>query len=56
MAQIVEERITLVISRMVKDGMSNTESSVSDETKDALTAVCQELVGDDAMVEIIEGQ
>lgn len=56
MAQIIEERVTLVISRMVPDGDTTHDSVVSAESKEALQAVAQELVGEAAIVEVIEGQ
>lgn len=55
MAQIIEEHITITISRLVKDGMDVT-SAVSPETLESLGAVAQELVGGGAIVEIKEGE
>ena len=53
MAQIIEENITITISRMVADGASDIGGElVTNETVEALKAVAQELVGDSLLVEI----
>ena len=57
MAQIIEERITIVISRMVADTNSELAASlISEDIKNSLIEITQELVGESAIVEIIEGQ
>lgn len=56
MAQIIEERITIKISRMVADDSPESTSLINGETIDSLKAVAQELVGEAAIIEIIEGE
>lgn len=55
MAQIIEERITIVISRMAKNGEEDVRSSIGTEALSTIEAVTQELVPEGAIVEIIEG-
>jgi len=56
MAQIVEEKINIVISQIIaNDGTGGSSKSLVDvDTRDALRAVAQELVGDGAVVEVFE--
>ena len=56
MAQIIEERLTIKISRMVADDAIESDSLINVDTIDALKAVTQELIGAGAIVEVIEGQ
>ncbi len=56
MAQIIEERITIKISRMVADDSPESTSVITKETIESLKEITQELVGKSAIVEIIEGQ
>ena len=55
MAQIIEETITIKISRMVADGDTTTSSVVTQEVKEQLGLVAAELIGDGAIVEVFEG-
>ena len=56
MAQIIEERITIKISRMVADDAIESDSIINGETIESLKAVAQELVGQAAIIEVLEGQ
>lgn len=53
MAKIHEELIIIKISKLYKDGLS-AGTLVNEETTANLEAVVQQLVGDDAVVEIIK--
>ena len=52
MAAIVEETITVRISKLVKTNHDTDEKLVSDDIIAALEQVVQELVGDNLIVEI----
>lgn len=54
MATIVEEKITIVLSQLVKGSQSEASSAVSTELIEALEAVAQELVNAGVVVEIIK--
>jgi len=54
MAQIIEQRITIVVSQMIKDKDADAINHVNDETLDTLRSVTQELVGGAAIVEVTE--
>jgi hypothetical protein len=53
MAKIHEELIIIKVSKLYKDGLS-VGTLVNEETTSNLEAVVQQLVGDDAVVEIIK--
>jgi len=56
MAQIIEERITIKISHMVADGDTTiVDSKVTDEIKEQLGVIAEELVGGGVIVEVTEG-
>ena len=57
MAQIIEERITIKISRMVADGDTTIDDSkVTDEIKEQLGVIAEELVGGSVIVEVYTGE
>jgi len=53
MAKIHEELIIIKVSKLHKDG-TNVGPLINEETTSSLEAVVQQLVGDDAVVEIIK--
>jgi len=56
MAQIIEERVTIKISRMVADGDTTADSKITDEIKEQLGVIAEELVGGGVIVEVYEGE
>ena len=52
MAKIVEEKITIKLSKLVKDAESETSQLLNDDSRAALEQVAQELAGDSVIVEI----
>lgn len=50
MAQVIEECITIKVSKLVKD--NTTETLISEDTLSALEQVAQELMGDSVIVEV----
>jgi hypothetical protein len=53
MAKIHEELIIIKVSKLYKEGQS-VGTLIGEETATSLEAVVQQLVGDDAVVEIIK--
>ena len=57
MAQIIEEIVTIKVSRIFRDNELNIGPCLlDDEAIQSLRGVAQELVGPTAIVEVIEGQ
>lgn len=54
MAQIIEEKITIVLSHLVKDGETSEPVAVNAEFLESIQAVAQELAGDGVLVEVKE--
>lgn len=54
MAKIVEDVVIIKISRIQRDDSSNDDSIVTSEVRAALEQVAQELIGDNAIVEIVD--
>lgn len=54
MAKIVEEKITIVLSQLLKGNSKEAETAVTTELLEALEAVAQELVAKGVVVEIIK--
>lgn len=52
MAQIIEEQITIIVSRIAANDENDITSVINNETVESLKAVAQELVGPGAIVEI----
>lgn len=56
MAKIVEEQVTITLSRIAKAAdAESTASAVTDEMLATIEAVVQELVGDSIVVEVSNG-
>lgn len=54
MAKIVEEKITIILSQLLKDNGSGAESAITSELIESLEAVAQELVAKGVVVEIVK--
>jgi len=55
MAQIIQETITINLSRLVKDDEDKIDSVIVEGVVDTLESVVQELVGDSVIAEISIG-
>lgn len=54
MAKIIEQRVVITLSRIVKDSADEIENLVNQDFKENVEAVVQELVGSSVVVEIQE--
>lgn len=53
MAKIIEDVLVVKFSKIVKDSDNNTSKIVTEEVKQALEQVSQELVGESVIVEVV---
>ena len=52
MAQIHEEVVVIKLSKLVKEGLGNTDAIVTGDVVTAIEQVAQQLVGDAVIVEV----
>ena len=53
MAKILEDKVVITFSKIVKDGASDEATLIDTDIKAALEQVAQELVGDQIVVEVL---